>query len=456
MNINMITSLLGGVLLLHFLLGASLSHAQSIEDLKNGVVMISTTVDGTTRVGTGFVVKIGNKQVYILTAAHVVELDPNPEVRFFSNQNVSVPATVLHKEGNETTSLAVLVVQGKENLPSELNWLIVDKMISVSGGEDIITIGFPSGAGAWTVLKGAVASRKGGNLVIDINIDEGSSGGPLILNGHVVGLMAESTRYGFAVPADALLKYLVEAGVSGDKVTGKDGAPMVLIPAGEFTMGSREDDKSAYNNERPAHLVYLDAYYIDQYEVTTSRYAKFFQETKRAAPAHWSEQVLKQHGRKPVVGVDWNDAAAYCVWAGKRLPTEAEWEKAARATDQRLYPWGNAAPSKALANFYRCCDFKDYEVLTDVGSFEGGKSPYDAYDMAGNVWEWVADWDNEHYYSRSLERSSKGPSSSKYRVLRGGSWVSGPDDVRSAQRYRVPLTDRHADGGLRCAQNVPK
>jgi formylglycine-generating enzyme required for sulfatase activity len=214
-------------------------------------------------------------------------------------------------------------------------------------------------------------------------------------------------------------------------ITGKDGAPMVLVPAGEFVMG---DEKSGQNVKQPAHPVYLNPFYIDQYEVTTVRYAKFFQETNRPAPEYWSAQVLRQHGRKPVVGVDWNDAVAYCSWAGKRLPTEAEWEKAARGTDQRLYPWGNVNPNATLANFDRCCDFKDYEVLTDVGSSEGGKSPYGAYDMAGNVWEWTADWYDETYYSKSPERNPKGPSSGKYRVLRGGSWLNVPDHVRSANR----------------------
>lgn len=126
--------------------------------------------------------------------------------------------------------------------------------------------------------------------------------------------------------------------VPAKTITGKDGAPMVLVPAGEFTMGSRGDDKNASNDERPAHSVYLDAFYIDQYEVTTSRYARFFQETNRTAPGFWSDKVVKEHGSKPVVGVDWNDATAYCAWAGKRLPTEAEWEKAARGTDQRTFP----------------------------------------------------------------------------------------------------------------------
>ena len=128
------------------------------------------------------------------------------------------------------------------------------------------------------------------------------------------------------------LSTTIQPGLPSEK-TGKDGALMVLVPAGEFMMGSREDDKSARLGDRPAHPVYLDAFYIDQYEITTARYAKFFQEMKRAAPEYWSEQVLKRHGSKPVVGVDWNDATTYCSWAGKRLPTEAEWEKAARGTD---------------------------------------------------------------------------------------------------------------------------
>lgn len=239
------------------------------------------------------------------------------------------------------------------------------------------------------------------------------------------------------------------------KITGKDGAPMVLIPDGEFMMGSREGDENAQRDERPAHTVYLEAYYIDQYEVTTTRYTTFFQETKRSWPSSWSEQVLKQHGQKPVVGVDWHDATTYCAWAGKRLPTEAEWEKAARGTDQRLYPWGNGSSSEQRANFNRGVDFKDYGVLTDVGSFEQGKSPYGVYDMAGNVWEWTADWYGDNSYAKSPERNPKGPSTGEYRVVRGGSWGSGPGHIRSADRNWVIPSNRYVYLGFRCAQNVP-
>lgn len=238
-------------------------------------------------------------------------------------------------------------------------------------------------------------------------------------------------------------------------ITGNDGGPMVFIPAGKFTMGSSEDDKSAQYAERPTHTVYLDAYYLDQFEVTTARYATFLQRTSRVASAYWSEQILKQHGNKPVVGVDWNDAAAYCVWAGKRLPTEAEWEKAARGTDHRLYPWGDAAPNQRLANYGRGSDFKNYEVLTNVGSYELGKSPYGAYDMAGNVWEWTADWYDENYYGKSSTRNPRGSSSGQSRVVRGGSWGDASGRMRSTLRDRRSPTGRHNFIGFRCVQDVP-
>lgn len=219
-------------------------------------------------------------------------------------------------------------------------------------------------------------------------------------------------------------------------------------------MGSREE--GARKEEQPVHQVYLDTYYIDQYEVTTARYAKFIQETKRGEPDEWSSDFARQHGNKPVVGVDWNDATAYCAWAGKRFPTEAEWEKAARGTDQRIYPWGNQPPNEQRANFVGGFLFKNYGVLTDVGSYVQGKSPYGVYDMAGNVCEWTADWYDENYYSKSPARNPKGPPIGELRVVRGGSWGDNVIPRRSANRDRKSPTTRDFTLGFRCAQEVPK
>ena len=174
----------------------------------------------------------------------------------------------------------------------------------------------------------------------------------------------------------------------------KDGAQMVLIPTGEFWMGS--PDGEGDKDEHPRHRVSLDAYSMDKFEVTVSRYAKFLQSTGRRDPDYWDQVNISKHSNLPVVGVDWHDAEAYCQWAGKRLPTEAAWEKAARGTDGRTYPWGNGQPTPRLANFNKeyVANFYD-ERLAPVDSYEAGNSPYRLHHMAGNVWEWTADWSGE-------------------------------------------------------------
>ena len=175
---------------------------------------------------------------------------------------------------------------------------------------------------------------------------------------------------------------------------------MVLIPAGEFVMGSPPGEGE--DDEHPQKRIYLDAFYIAKYEVTTARYAKFLRATGSEKPNYWDKVNLNNHSNRPVVGVNWHDAKAYCGWAGKRLPTEAEWEKAARGTDGRRYPWGDSAPTSSLANYDRYVSNWEGDLydgrLQDIDSYETGKSPYGIYDMAGSVWEWVADWYDKDYY----------------------------------------------------------
>ena len=229
---------------------------------------------------------------------------------------------------------------------------------------------------------------------------------------------------------------------------GKDGASMVLIPGGEFIMGS--DEKP---DERPSHLVYLADYFIDIFEVTTSLYRKFLVSTKHDLPYKWEDVLEGRDDNKPVIGVTHHDAVAYCRWVEKRLPTEAEWEKAARGTDQRKFPWGNDEPSELRGNFGRCCGWKGYSLLNTVGTTEQGKSLYGVHDLAGNVWEWVADWYAPDYYKRSPSSNPTGPSTGDRKAIRGGSWSNTVADLRVTARDRVPPAYKNMSLGFRCARD---
>ncbi len=223
---------------------------------------------------------------------------------------------------------------------------------------------------------------------------------------------------------------------------------MVLVPAGEFTMGSPTGDV----DERPPHQVYLDSFLIDKHEVTVGQYAEFLQQAGGNAPSDWKTMNQLSHKKRPVSNVDWADAAAYCKWAGKRLPTEAEWEKAARGTDGRLYPWGNEPPTSRHANYGQSGSINN-GALAPVGSFEEGKSPYGVYDMAGNVWEWVSDWYDHDYYKNSPQRNPEGPTTGGFKGIRGGSWNSSVRALRSADRYWDPPTFRSQySPGFRCVK----
>jgi serine/threonine-protein kinase len=255
----------------------------------------------------------------------------------------------------------------------------------------------------------------------------------------------------------------------------------VYVPEGEFLMGS--DDQ--FDAEKPQHTVYLDAYWLDQTEVTTAMFAAFVQATgyETDAEKEGSSWVYNPDGQEwesvsgadwqhprgpgspaedthPVVHVSWNDAEAYCAWAGRRLATEAEWEKGARGPDGRLYPWGDDAPAGNLLNFADVnlnIDWADtsiddgYAFTAPVGSYPAGASPYGALDMAGNVWEWVADWYSDTYYATSPADNPTGPASGDSRAQRGGSWDDNDRYVRAAYRFRNSPVVRLDLLGFRCA-----
>jgi iron(II)-dependent oxidoreductase len=240
-----------------------------------------------------------------------------------------------------------------------------------------------------------------------------------------------------------------------------DTEEMVFIPAGEFLMGSSAQDvqryliefiyrrPSRFANEQPQHTVYLDAFYIDRYEVTNAQYKRFLHETGRKPPPFWNDDSYNQPDQA-VMAVNWEDAAAYAKWAGKRLPTEAEWEKAARGTDGGIWPWGSQwDPTMLNANDVGKVD--GYVYTAPVGGYPQGVSPYGVHDMAGNVWEWTADWYDPDYYQYSPKVNPKGPASGENHVARGGSWDMNYDFTRCASRFG--LSPGSLLTGIRCARS---
>lgn len=233
-------------------------------------------------------------------------------------------------------------------------------------------------------------------------------------------------------------------------VVGNEGREMVEIPEGPFTMGYNQGDP----DETPAHPVYVKTYFIDLKEVTQSEYDRFVKMTKREKPQVpvFEEDIAKLMGPDfPVVGIGWNDAFAYCRWAGKRLPTEAEWEKAARGEGQRLYPWGKEF-TYAYSNIGGHDD--GFPYLSPVGSYEMGRSPYGVYDMMGNVAEWVADTYDAHYYENSPFRDPPGPDTTEFKVIRGSTWRDSKLNARLTKRFSAKMWRTDATIGFRCTQDV--
>ncbi|MGC1375959.1 MAG: formylglycine-generating enzyme family protein [Anaerolineales bacterium] len=261
-------------------------------------------------------------------------------------------------------------------------------------------------------------------------------------------------------------------GKAGDvKTSNADAMQMAYIPSGTFYMGGVDTD--AKSMEKPAHNVTVSAFWMDKLEVTNGMYTLCTKAGKCTPPRAFNSATRKSYFGNPdfndfpVINVSWGDASAYCAWAGRRLPTEAEWEYAARgSTDYRRYPWGDPSPNNNLANY-------DYGVrdTSKVGSYPAGASPFGILDMAGNVWEWVADFYDPNYYAGQASQNPTGPSvavgQGLRRVIRGGSWVDSFRDIRVSARGYASSPDLSADSksskylgdandhiGFRCAANA--
>ncbi len=518
--------------------------AQNIAQLQSGVVKITAKPpSGTANIGTGFIVRLETNVAYIVTAAHVVAGDAQPKVEFFTKRNMPVTAEVLGLEGDdEVRGLALLVVRGAENLPTGVTALALAGAARLSGGEDILVIGFPRNAGPWALIKGNISSRQGRDIYFSPSVDSGHSGGPVFQGGKVVAVVgAGSQSVGRGITVRSAQDYIEGFGITAQEGTGtasagvepsppptttakleprqmgpdreiisKDGAPMVLIQAGSFMMGNTKDEvdrairecvkelekdektcEGWYNPELPRHKVQVDAFYLDKHEVTNRLFQQFVQKTgyrttaeqegsaqaflegkgwQEVKGANWRQPeggqtvFVSNREEHPVVSVSWEDGDAYCRWAKKRLPTEAEFEYAMRAGTTTRYWWGNGSPGsrrveniadEAAKNLLKAImiGYDDGSVRTaPVGSYEANL--WGLHDMSGNVAEWTADWYADDYYAKSSERNPKGPSSGQYRVLRGGSWIHVPFLVRSALRLRDTPTRRDVFLGFRCAQDV--
>lgn len=230
-----------------------------------------------------------------------------------------------------------------------------------------------------------------------------------------------------------------------NQVSEKDGMTLIYIPEGEFIMGSDNQDPDAAEDEKPQHKVYLDAYWIDKTEVTNGMYNQCLDAGVCTLPVLPSQEFFNEPNQ-PVQGLAWTQAVDYCEWVGRRLPTEAEWEKAARGTDARLFPWGNTLLDEDTANY----DFL-FNQFMDVGSFPSGASPYGVMDMAGNVWEWTSDWYSEDYYLNSPYENPTGPESGNIKSIRGGAWNTVLRAIRVTNRHWA-FPGRDDILGFRCAK----
>jgi formylglycine-generating enzyme required for sulfatase activity len=245
---------------------------------------------------------------------------------------------------------------------------------------------------------------------------------------------------------------------------------MISVPAGWVVMGSdKKVDRNALPPEFPQRRVYVDAYEIDKYEVTTVQFLRFVLATNRPPLVDWRydggnfQETMAAH---PVMHVSWYDADAFCKWVGKRLPTEAEWEKAARGEDGRIYPWGNQPAGLSRANFGRTGlsgPVRDrperlllYPPIISVNKYENAVSPYGVYQMAGNVAEWTADWYDPNYYKTAPDRNPKGPENGTQKAFRGGGWIDSTPTVRPAQRNGADPITKMNWLGFRCAKDAPQ
>ena len=504
----------------------SMAWAQDLGLLKAGVVRITTEIG---QIGTGVIVRVESKVnptvVYIVTAAHIVAGGHNIKVEFFRNPNVKEPNVQVKGEvlpGAEQNDylrgLALVAVRERGKIPCDVVALPFRSTEDfIIDGKEVLAIGHSREKERWIRKHGRfrkvenwipsrfVVLEKEGQIFFEPGLASSFSGSPLLAYNKIVGVVISNRDgLGIGVSAHRVLTYMEHVFTEEAKAVslspsqpptyvkkGKDEAPMLWIPPGKFLMGGL-DGKGDWD-EQPPHWVSLSGFFLDVYEVTNQQFQKFVQasgyqttaekkgsatglnhrgELHRIPGASWlhpeGEESVFSSGREkhPVIAVTWEDARSYCQGVGKRLPTEAEWEYAARAgtatknwwgdeVPRPCDPLGNLADKSALQQLkwsWASHKYDDGFIRTaPVGSFL--PNPWGLHDMDGNVLEWVNDWYRDTYYNESPEKDPQGPGPIKNggKVLRGGSWRSNPIYVYSANREpRSPLSHREYFG-FRCA-----
>jgi formylglycine-generating enzyme required for sulfatase activity len=510
----------GIAILLH---GVGLAQVSSF---KPGVVKITVSSPSLKR-GAGFVVARTANVTYIVTAAHVVERADKISVQFFPGELAPVTARTRHVEDGNPQGMALLAVSG--SIPDTVFALPLATETNISGGENIAAIGHQASVGDWGVITGTVSSRRGREIVIQAPIGEQTSGGPVFFNNRVLGLVVTTLgNFGHAITARAVYDYLDGLGVTpGNTVTSSppftekltteprriviDGpkplyAPfktgdvfqecascpemVVIVPdPNGFTIGTAESESKwgRDNDERPfGSIRFARPYAIGRFEITRGQFASsgikpepchFWngKEWQLDAKRNWQSPGFEQESSHPVTCVSWTDAQGYLKWLNGqlgltqknsyRLPSEAEWEYAARGGTTTARHWGNEpAQACGFANVadqtvkeqfswsstHECSDGVVY--TSPVGRYKPNR--FGVYDVIGNVWEWVQDCYGEQYGESIRNGGAFETANCGRRVLRGGSWNTSPGSARSAYRIRFEPGNRKYDYGFRVARTL--